>query len=71
MRMPTGIPAAAAVIGFHGPVLAQEAPGPDDLASAFALLEDLFRFVDAFEPFSVVAADAPAGKSRRLRNLRT
>ncbi len=34
MRILAGILAAAAVIGFHGPVLAQQAPGPDELASA-------------------------------------
>ena len=37
MRMLTGILAVAAVIGFHGPVLAQQAPGPDDLAAALGL----------------------------------
>ncbi len=37
MRVLTGILAVAAVIGFHGPVLAQEAPGPDDLALALGL----------------------------------
>ena len=71
MRMPTGIPAVAAVIGFHGPVLAQQAPGPDDLASAFAPREDLFRLGSAVGQFSAAAAVAPAGKSRRPRSLRT
>ena len=37
MRILTGILAVAAIIGFHGPVLAQQAPGPDDLASALGL----------------------------------
>ena len=37
MRILTGILAVAAVIGFHGPGLAQQAPGPDDLASALGL----------------------------------
>ena len=63
MHVLTGIPAAAAVIGFHGPGPARQAPGPDGLVSAFAPREDLFRPVDAVEPFSVIAADAPAGKS--------
>ena len=37
MPVLAGIPAVAAVIGFHGPGLAQQAPCPDDLASAPAL----------------------------------
>ena len=37
MPVPKGILAAAAVIGFHGSVVAQPAPGPDDLASALGL----------------------------------
>ena len=37
MRVLTGILAVAALIGFHGPVQAQQALGPDDLASALGL----------------------------------
>ena len=37
MRILSGILAVAVVVGFHGPGLAQQAPGPDDLASALGL----------------------------------
>ena len=37
MRVLTGILAVAAVIGFHGPGLAQQAPGQDDLAAVMGL----------------------------------
>ena len=37
IRILTGILTVAAVIGFHGSVLAQQAPGPDDLALALGL----------------------------------
>ena len=37
MRILTGILAVLAVIGIHGPGLAQQVPGPDNLASALGL----------------------------------
>ena len=37
MRILTGILSVLAIVGFHGVGLAQQAPGPDDLASALGL----------------------------------
>ena len=37
MRILSGVLVVVAVIGFHGPGLAQQAPGPDDLAAALGL----------------------------------
>lgn len=106
MRIPPSVLIVAAVLGLHDPVLAQQAPGPEDLGTSLGLdmpaywsvdkveiqvsvndgdeispqyrqrftadvapREDLYRLVDEIEPFKVVAAVTPAGKSFRLYGI--
>ena len=106
MRILPSVLVIAAVIGLNGPVVAQQAPGSEDLGASLGLgipaywrvdkveiqasvndgdeispqyrqrftadvapREDLYRLVDEIEPFKVVAAVTPAGKSYRLYGI--